>query len=77
MNPINIIKGFMKGGGNPQELLTKAMVGNNSNPMIANLMNMAKDGNTQGVETFARNFFKEKGRDFDKEFADFMENLKR
>lgn len=43
----------------------------NKNPMINNLVTMAKTGNTQGVEQFARNMFKEQGRDFDKEFADF------
>ena len=45
--------------------------------MINNLMNMAKNGNKQGIENFARNYFSEIGRDFDKEFADFMQNLKR
>lgn len=77
MNPMEIIKSFMGNGGNPQELLMKALMGNNSNPLINNLVQMAKSGNSQGVETFARNFFKEKGRDFDKEFADFMQTLKR
>lgn len=77
MNPMEIIKSFMGSGGNPQELLMKALMGNNSNPLINNLVQMAKSGNSQGVETFARNFFKEKGRDFDKEFADFMQTLKR
>lgn len=56
---------------NPQEILMKTVT-NNSNPMILNLVKMAKEGNSQGVETFARNLFKEKGRDFDKEFGEFM-----
>jgi hypothetical protein len=76
MNPIEILKGFMGNGGNPQVLVNKAlgMVGNN-NPMIANLVNMAKSGNTQGIEQFARNYMKERGMDFDKEFASFMNNF--
>lgn len=77
MNPMDIIKGFMAGGGNPEQILAKALQGNNSNPMINNLFNMAKNGNSKGVESFARNFFKERGRDFDKEFTEFMQNLKR
>lgn len=77
MNPMEIIKGFMAKGGNPEQLLMKAMVGNKGVPMIANLMNMAKNGNKQGIENFAKNYFSERGRDFDKEFADFMQNLKR
>lgn len=76
MNPMEMIKTFMGKGGNPEQLLMKAISGNNSNPMIANLINMAQKGNKQGVENFARNFFNEKGRDFDKEFAEFMQNLK-
>lgn len=75
MNPLSILKNFMGKGGNPQQLLMKAIAGNNSNPMINNLIQMAKNGNTQGIETFARNFFSEKGRDFDKEFAEFMQSL--
>lgn len=76
MNPLNILKNFMGKGGNPQQLLMKAIGGNNSNPMINNLIQMAQSGNTQGIENFARNFFKEKGRDFDKEFAEFMQSMK-
>jgi hypothetical protein len=45
--------------------------------MINNLIGMAKNGDTQGVENFARNLFNERGRDFDKEFAEFMNNMKR
>lgn len=56
---------------NPQEILMKTVT-NSNNPMILNLVKMAKEGNSQGVETFARNLFKEKGRDFDKEFSEFM-----
>ena len=76
MNPIEIIKGFMAKGGSPEQLLIKAMAGNQGIPMINNLMDMAKNGNKQGVEKFARNYFTERGRDFDKEFADFMQKLK-
>ena len=50
---------------------------NDSNPMINNLIQMAKNGNTEQVETFARNAFKEQGRDFDKEFAQFKSYLRR
>ena len=76
MNPIEILKGFMGKGGNPQELVMKAMGMSSGNPMISNLVNMAKQGNYQGVERFARNYLKEKGLDFDKEFNAFMKNIK-
>ena len=75
MNPMEIIKGFMAKGGNPEQLLMKAIAGNKGVPMINNLMNMAKNGNKQGIENFARNYFSERGRDFDKEFAEFMKQI--
>lgn len=42
MNPIQILKTFMGKGGNPEQLILKTITGNNSNPMIENLVNMAK-----------------------------------
>ena len=76
MNPLQILQSFMGKGGNPQDLVMKAigMAGNN-NPVIRNLVNMAKQGDSQSVEQFARNFFREKGMDFDKEFSSFMSNF--
>jgi hypothetical protein len=72
-NPIEYIKNVIK-NPNISQILTK-MVGNN-NPMMNNLINMASKGDKQGVEAFARNLFKGQGRDFDKEFADFMGEFK-
>lgn len=48
---------------------------NNNNPMLRNLINMAQQGNSKGVEDFARNYLKEQGRDFDTEFANFKNQL--
>lgn len=73
MNPIETIKSFMSKGTNPQQMIMNMM--GNQNPMINNLVNMAKEGNTKGIEDFARNLFKEKGRDFDSEYKDFMNKL--
>ena len=47
-------------------------IANNNNPMLKNLLEMAQQGNSKGIEDFARNLYKEKGRDFDKEFSAFM-----
>jgi hypothetical protein len=60
----------------PKELAMN-MIKQNSNPMVANLFKMANEGKTNEVEQFARNFMKEQGRDFDKEFANFMQQFKR
>lgn len=76
MNPMQMIQAFMTKGGNPQQLLMKAIgMGSNNNPMINNLVNMAKQGDSKGVEQFARNYFSERGMDFDKEFSSFMNNF--
>ena len=61
---------------NPREILANFM-SKNQNPMFNNLIDMARKGDSKGVENFARNLFKERGRDFDKEFAEFMGKMKR
>lgn len=60
---------------NPQSIINK-IIAQNSNPVINNLIKMAQKGDVKGVENFARNLFKEKGRNFDKEFAEFKNNFK-
>lgn len=73
MNPIQLIKSFMGKGFSPQKIVENLNV---QNPVIGNLITMAEKGDTKGVEDFARNIFKEKGRDFDKEFNDFKNSFK-
>lgn len=76
MNPMEILKGFANKGGNPQQLLQRAISMNkNNNPMIANLVKLAQSGNKEEVEQFARNCCKERGIDFDKEFASFIGSI--
>ncbi len=72
-NPINFIKNMLA-NANPQTIAMK-MIGN-GNPVLGNLAQMAEKGDEKGIENFARNLFKEKGKDFDKEFSDFMNNFK-
>ena len=60
MNPINLFQ-IIRGG--PQQFIQQIM-GNNqlmSNPMMKNTMQMAQQGNMQGIEQMARNLCKEKG----------------
>ena len=73
-NPIEMIKNFMK-QGNPQQLVER-LVMNNTNPMLRQLVEKAKNGDSKGVEEFARNIYKQQGRDFDKELSEFMSNFK-
>ena len=69
MNPLNMIKGMM-GISNPKDMAMK-MLKNNTNPIFANLIEMANKNDVKGLENFARNYMKDKGRDYDKEFNDF------
>ena len=60
---------------NPQQMVLQ-MIEKNTNPMVGNLIRMAREGNTKGVEEFARNICKERGKNFDDEFSKFMNNFK-
>lgn len=75
MNPMQLIQ-MVKGSGNPQQFVLNMLeqsAGNN--PMMKNLLTLAKENKTQDVEQIARNMFKEQGMDFDKEFAGFKQTL--
>lgn len=69
MNPLNTIKGMM-GNINPKNMVMNMLKGN-ANPIFANLIEMANKNDVKGLENFARNYMKEQGKDFDKEFNDF------
>lgn len=65
MNPMQIMQ--MMRGGSPQQFIQQ-MMGNNqimSNPMAKNVLNMAQNGNIQGIEQMARNLCNEKGLNAD------------
>lgn len=60
---------------NPRQFVEN-MAMDNMNPIIKELIIKAKNGDTKSVEDFARNFYREKGIDFDKEFSQFMSIFK-
>lgn len=62
----------MRQGKNPEQLMIDILEGEASqNPIVGNLLTMAKDNRTADIERFARNLAKEQGIDFDKEFSRF------
>lgn len=73
-NPINILKAMMV-KMSPKDM-AMSMLKNNSNPVCSNLIDMMNKHDEKGIEEFARNICKEKNIDFDKDFADFMNNFK-
>ena len=71
MNPME----FFKGIKNPQQFVMN-MMRQNENPMMSQLMDLAKTGDSKKIEQFARNVCKERGMDFDKSFSEFMKQIK-
>jgi hypothetical protein len=65
---------MVKSNSNPQAFVMNMLSQQaGQNPAAQNLLSMVQKGDTQGVETFVRNVAKEKGIDFDKEFANFRQ----
>ena len=60
-------------GLTPQNILGRLNI---NNPILTNIISMAQNGNTNGVETFARNICKQRGLDFDSEFSKFKNSFK-
>lgn len=76
MNQMMLLQ-MMRNGGNPQKLAMSLL--NNqaaNNPMLSNLLALAKENKTQEVEKIARNLLQERGLDYDKEFNNFKQQLK-
>lgn len=78
INPqaMQMLKNIIQNNGNMQQAFMQNL-NNNKNPMIKNLMQMYKGGNNSSIEAFARNICKERGINFDNEFAEFMKNFRR
>lgn len=73
MNPMMMLKQYMMKGMTPKGILSQMGI---NNPILTNVMSMAQNGNSKGVEDFARNICKQKGLDFDNEFNKFKSNFK-
>lgn len=77
MNPLEQLKqlgNIVKGIKNPQQAVLQ-LLENNTNPMAKQVLEMAKNGDKDGIEQFARNICKEKNVDFDKEISNFKNNI--
>lgn len=75
VDPALLIKAI-KNGQNPQQLILNVLEGQMAHtPMGANLLNLARQGNTKEIEKIARNYYSSQGLDYDKEFAAFKRML--
>ena len=68
-NPMQFMS-MLKSIKNPKEAVIN-MIKSNNNPMLKSLVEMAEKGDMKDVENFARNIYKEQGKDFDQEFNNF------
>ncbi len=77
--PINNPMQFMqaiRSGQNPQQLMLQMLQQRMGNtPMGQNLMQLAQNNDTAGIEQIARNLCASRGLDFDQEFPAFKQRL--
>lgn len=76
VNPADLIQ-MIRRGSNPQQLMMNILEqsASNNNPMMANLMQLAKNNDTAAIEQFARNLAQSSGLDFDREFSNFRKTF--
>lgn len=72
MNNMNILQMIRQ--GSPRQVVEQ-LLSRNTNPMIRELVNKAKNGDSKGVEEFARNLYKQQGKNYDEEFNKFINDL--
>jgi len=64
----------MARNGNPRQMVMNMLQQNaQGNPIFANILSLAQNGNTQEIENIVRNMARERGIDFDKEFNSFRQ----
>lgn len=64
---------MIRNGQNPQQLVLSLL--SQANPFEANLLELAKNDDTAGIEQIARNIAQSKGLDYEKEFTNFKNML--
>lgn len=71
MNPMQLVQ-MAKGSGNPQQMVMQMLQNQMSTtPIGKNLLSLAKNGDSAGIEAIARNVCSQRGVDFDSQFAEF------
>ena len=69
--------GMIKQGYKPEQIMMNVLETRmKGTPMGDNLINLARSGNTKGIDQIARNYAAQRGIDFDKEFAAFRQQYK-
>lgn len=75
LNPMQFIQ-MIKNGQNPEQLMINFLQAQMAGtPMGENLITLAKNQDSKGIEQIARNLLSSRGLDFDKEFMAFKQML--
>lgn len=77
MNNMTQLLNMIKNGGiNSNQMILNYLEQNSQgNPMLFNLIQLAKNNQIGEIEKIARNIVTSQGADFDKEFYNFKKNL--
>lgn len=74
VNPATLIQ-MIRSGQNPQQLLM-SVLSQNKSPLNQNLLQLARQGNSQEIEKIVRNLYAQRGgKDFDKDFMAFKQSM--
>lgn len=75
MNPMQLLA-MIRQGQNPAGMLT-SLVQNQmgGTPLGDNLIKLMQNNDTKGIENVVRNLCQQRGMDFDKEFAQFRQQM--
>ena len=74
VDPRSLIQ-MIRSGQNPEQLLMSVLSQSNS-PLNQNLLQLARQGNSQEIEKIVRNLYAQRGgTDFDKDFAAFRQSM--
>lgn len=75
MNVMQLLQMVQNNPNPPAFIMEMLKSQSGSNPLFANLLILAQNGNKAGIEEIARNIYREKGLDFDKEFNSLKQLL--
>lgn len=75
MNIMQLLQMVQNNSNPPAFVMEMLKAQSGGNPLFANLLAMAQNGNRTGIEQVARNIYKEKGLDFEKEFNSLKQML--
>lgn len=68
------IQEMIRNGQSPEQIVVSILQKQN-NPMVMNLLTLARQGNTAEIEKIARNIVSSQGKNFDTEFQAFKSRM--